>query len=141
MLYDDNLLFSKTKKKKKAATNTYKFKEGTKCYFAGCNLPIIAHHIVFKSSCNKEIVEQEGVMLPVCNHPHHLQSKELSIHGNYEINRVIQVKAQMQWMIRENKTEDDFRKIFGMNFMIYELQARESRWWNEIVFNIQNKRV
>lgn len=80
------------------------------CYVCGTTYNLHDHHI-FEGFANRKLSEREGLKIWLCGRHHNL-SRE-GIHQNRELDLKIKKMAQEKWQEKNNKTKEDFIKIFG----------------------------
>jgi len=68
------------------------------------------HHLVF-GTANRKISDREGLTINLC-HTHHMR---LHQHGEYK--EELQQLAEKTWLEHNNKTIEDWLKIFDKNYL------------------------
>ena len=83
------------------------------CYICGTTFNIHKHHIY--GGANRSKSERDGCWCYLCA-PHHNMS-DSGVHFNRERDLNLRRTCQKLWMEAYNKTEDDFIKEFGRNYL------------------------
>ena len=89
----------------------------THCFLCGMNAnlePLDLHHIFNKSDKKKS--EQYGLMVYLHHSKCHIFGKN-AVHQNAKVNNALKAKAQQAAMLYYGWTVDDFRNIFGKNYL------------------------
>lgn len=89
----------------------------TKCFLCGRNAnlgPLDCHHIY--GAANRKKSEKYGLKVYLHHNQCHIFGKN-SVHRNNEINRALKAKAQQKAMEYYGWTVDEFRNIFGKNYL------------------------
>ena len=87
------------------------------CFLCGKNAsfePLDCHHIYGAS--NRKKSELYGLKVYLHHNECHIFGKN-SVHQNARINRELKARGQLMAMDTYGWTEDDFRKIFGKNYL------------------------
>lgn len=87
--------------------------EEKRCYICGSYQWIEIHHIF--GGANRKISEKYGLKVPLCHYCHNEPPN--GVHQNKEIRRRLQARVQKIAMKHYGWDEDDFRKIFGRNYV------------------------
>lgn len=85
-----------------------------RCYFCGCTHNLEEHHC-FNGNADRPKSEEYGLKIWVCR-LHHTESRN-SIHRNAETQKTIKQMAQKKAMEYYNWNEDEFRQVFGKNYL------------------------
>lgn len=91
--------------------------DNTHCFLCGMNAnlePLDLHHIFNK--CDKKKSEKYGLMVYLHHDKCHIFGKN-AVHQNAEINNALKAKAQKNAMDYYGWSVDDFRNIFGKNYL------------------------
>ena len=85
------------------------------CYFCGSEQNLEEHH-VFYGTANRRISEVHGLKVYLCAECHR---GTYGVHGKYghEKDPSLKMAAEYAWMKHYNKTEDDFIRIYGKNYL------------------------
>ena len=84
------------------------------CYICDTTKWLEEHH-VFEGTANRKLSEKYGLKIYLC-HRHHNEPPN-GIHFDKLLRDRIKKQAQIKFMKYYNKTEDDFIKIFGKNYL------------------------
>ena len=90
----------------------------THCFLCGMNAnlePLDEHHVW--GGANRKKSEKYGLKVYLHHGKCHIFGKD-SVHQNAEINKAVQAMAQRIAMRHYGWTEDEFRKIFGQNYIL-----------------------
>lgn len=85
-----------------------------RCYICGSTIWLECHH-VFGGNPNRKLSEQYGLKVWLC-HDHHNEPPN-GVHFNAELRQRLQAKAQRKAMEHYGWTEDQFRAVFGKNYI------------------------
>lgn len=88
----------------------------THCYLCGMNStiePLDEHHI-FSGHANRKLSERYGLKVYI----HHSKCHLEGVHKNAEMNKALKAVAQQIAMNYYGWSVDDFRNIFGKNYLI-----------------------
>ena len=91
--------------------------DNTYCYLCGMNSnlePLDLHHVFNKADKKKS--EKYGLMVYLHHSKCHIFGKN-SVHQNANVNRALKAKAQEKAMEYYGWSADDFRNIFGRNYL------------------------
>ena len=83
------------------------------CFICGSQRWLECHH-VFGAGCRK-LSEKYGLKVWLCHYCHN--EPPHSVHHNAKINQSLKEKAQKVAMEHYGWAVDDFRKIFGKNYL------------------------
>ena len=92
------------------------------CFFCGrpadCN-----HHLIFGTS-NREVADQDGVTVPICNECHNTGKVTGRIHDNPMAEKLSKMLGQLAWENRHieagmhpEMARELFRKRYGKSFV------------------------
>jgi len=81
------------------------------CYI--CGAPAALHHVIPSSRRNASSIE--GCWVFLC--PVHHQDPTYGVHSDREFDRRLREQCQRLWMERNDATVDDWRAIFGVNYL------------------------
>lgn len=84
-----------------------------RCYECGSTQNLHKHHIFFGP--NRNISDREGCWIYLCGYHHNLS--DAGIHKDHEFDVRIKKLCQEKWMEIHGATVDDFRKVFGKNYV------------------------
>lgn len=84
------------------------------CYICGSRIWLECHHI-YGGNPNRKLSEKYGLKVWLC-HGHHNEPPN-GVHFNAELRRRLQAKAQKIAMNHYGWTIDQFREIFGKNYL------------------------
>jgi hypothetical protein len=84
------------------------------CYLCGGGNTLDEHHIF--GAANRKKSEKYGLKVYLCHHSCHIFGKN-SVHQNSEINSTLKAEAQKKAMEYYGWSVDDFRNIFGKNYL------------------------
>lgn len=91
--------------------------EARECYLCGRNGNgdrLEAHHIFGGS--NRKHSEKYGLVVWLCGERCHRNGKN-AVHRNVETQEMLHQYGQRKWMRENNGSIDDFRQIFGKNYL------------------------
>ena len=81
-----------------------------------CKTPYNLHvHHVFEGTGRRRISDDEGLTVYLC--PFHHNASNHSVHLNKELDLKVKRWAQKKWQDHNNKTEEDFIKRMGKNYL------------------------
>lgn len=89
----------------------------SKCFICGqnpCGDPLDCHHCF--GGANRDLSEKYGLKIYAHHEKCHIFGK-MSIHQNVEVNKKVKAIAQKKAMEYYDWSVDDFRKIFGKNYL------------------------
>lgn len=89
----------------------------TVCFLCGKNAnlePLDCHHIF--GAANRKKSEKYGLKVYLHHHQCHIFGKD-SVHKNNEVNQALKAQAQQMAMEYYGWTVDEFRNIFGKNYL------------------------
>lgn len=84
------------------------------CFLCGSNQWLEEHH-VFGGIGRRKISEKYGLKVYLCHYCHNEPPK--GVHHNSESRKALQQYAQTKAMARYGWSVDDFRNIFGKNYL------------------------
>lgn len=84
------------------------------CYICGTTTWLEEHHI-FEGTANRKLSEKYGLKIFLC-HKHHNEPPD-GIHFDSWLRDRIKRESQIKFMEHYNKTADEFRIIFGKNYI------------------------
>lgn len=73
------------------------------------------HHIFF-GTANRQLSEKDGLKVWLCQY-HHRGTKGVHGKDGHELDEKLKSIAQMFYMQRYNKTEDEFIERYGKNYL------------------------
>ena len=73
------------------------------------------HHIFF-GTANRQLSEKDGLKVWLCQY-HHRGTKGVHGKDGHELDERLKSIAQMFYMQKYNKTEDEFIKRYGKNYL------------------------
>lgn len=82
-----------------------------------CGRTNINKHEIFYGEKNRELSKKYGLVIPLCEAYHHNQYQSKGIHFDAELCKKWHIKGQEAFMEHYNKTADEFRQIFGKNYI------------------------
>lgn len=85
-----------------------------KCYICGCYNFLEEHHI-FGGNPNRKTSEQFGLKVYLCHYCHNEPPN--GVHHNAQVNQLLKSEAQQAAMLYYGWSKDDFRRIFGKNYV------------------------
>ncbi len=85
-----------------------------KCYICGCHNWLEEHHI-FNGNPNRKISEKHGLKVWLCHNCHN--EPPHGVHHNRENALKLKAEAQEAAMLYYGWSKDEFRKIFGKNYL------------------------
>lgn len=88
--------------------------EERRCFICGSHQWIEIHHI-YPGVANKKLSEKYGLKVPLCHYCHNEPPN--GVHFNKAIRRKLQAYAQKKAMKHYGWSIDDFRAIFGRNYL------------------------
>jgi len=101
------------------AAHSYYNDDYPTCFLCGRNGmtdPLERHHVFGGTGGNKPKSEKYGAIVYLCKHRCHNGSKD-SVHKNVQRMRELHQYWQRRLMVENNWTEDDFRAVFGVNYL------------------------
>lgn len=84
-----------------------------RCYICHSCEMIEIHHVF--GGANRKISERYGLTVPLCHYCHNEPPN--GVHQNKEIRKKLQKKVQKFAMLRYGWSVEDFRKLFGKNYL------------------------
>jgi hypothetical protein len=87
------------------------------CFICGMNRnlePLDCHHVF--EGVNRKMSEKYGLKVYLHHSKCHIFGRE-SVHGNAGVNRALKARVQQVAMEHYGWSVDDFRKIFGKNYL------------------------
>lgn len=85
-----------------------------RCWVCGITSPLHLHHVVGGSG-KRAISDREGLTIWLCPYHHNMSDK--GIHFDKELDLRVKQMAQMEWMQQNNKTIEDWIKLFRRNYL------------------------
>jgi|LGVF01.2.fsa_nt_gb hypothetical protein len=82
-----------------------------------CGSPHIQKHEVFYGTANRKKSIEYGLVIPLCYAHHNKDKQSGSIHFNPDFDLEQKQKAQKIAMEKYGWTIEDFRKVFGKNYL------------------------
>ena len=119
-----SLMFPKPKDKKKQpkkdkVADSRRFSilvdDLTRC--AECGRRNVNLHEVFFGTANRSLSKKYGLVVPFCEELHHNQADSKGVHFDSKLDKKWKKKAQRVFMKHYNKTKDEFKSIFGKNYL------------------------
>lgn len=89
----------------------------TVCFLCGRNAnlePLDCHHVF--GAANRKKSEKYGLKVYLHHHQCHIFGKD-SVHKNNEVNQALKAQAQQKAMEYYGWTVDEFRNLFGKNYL------------------------
>lgn len=83
------------------------------CLVCGTTQNLHKHHIF--GGANRRKSERDGCWCYLCA-PHHNMS-DMGVHFNKELDTRLKQRCQIKWQEVYNKSEDDFIKEYGRNYL------------------------
>ena len=83
------------------------------CFICGTTFNLHKHHIF--GGANRSRSEKDGCWCYLCASHHNMSSK--SVHFNKEIDLQLKKVCQTAWEITYNKSDLDFIKAYGRNYL------------------------
>ena len=90
--------------------------ETKECFICKTKYGLQYHHVVFGAG-KRQLSEREGLTVWLCRE-HHTGSN--GVHLNHDLDLQLKQIVEKRWMEVNNKTEEDFIKIFGKNYLTIE---------------------
>jgi len=112
----------KTNRPKKDTRYSIITADMTKCIECG-KKPIQKHEIFYGTGKRKKSI-QYGLVIPLCEEIHH-NGNAIGIHKDKELDTKWKIIGQKAFMQHYNKTTDEFREIFGKNYIKGEKDGNE----------------
>ncbi len=84
------------------------------CLICKAQYQLHLHH-VFGGTGKRKISDREGLVVWLC--PFHHNASNHSVHLNRELDLKVKRWAEKKWLERNNKTVEDFIKLFGKNYL------------------------
>ena len=81
-----------------------------------CGRSIVELHEVFFGGRNRNKSIEDGLVIPLCKKYHH-QGNLVGIHKDKELNLKYKKIAEFIWLKHYNKTEEEFIKRYGKNYL------------------------
>ena len=90
-------------------------KTSKSCFFCGSEQNLERHHALH-GTANRKRAEEFGLWAWCCTECHR---GTYGVHGKngHDKDMTLKMAAEWAWMNYYNKTEDDFRKVFGKNYL------------------------
>ena len=85
-----------------------------KCFLCGRVCHTEVHHLLFGMG-NRKLSEQYHLTVNLCPECHRTGPK--AVHNNAEVANSLRAYGQKQWMEKTGGSIDDFRRIFGKNYL------------------------
>lgn len=82
-----------------------------------CGRPKVNKHEIFFGTANRQISKNYGLVIPLCEEIHHNQYACKGIHFDKNLCDEWHRIGQEKFMEYYNKTIDEFRGIFGKNYL------------------------
>ena len=82
------------------------------CYV--CGSPDVVEHHIFFGTANRTLSDKYGCTVYLCP-PHHTGSE--GVHFRKELDLKLKRLCQERWEEVNNGTHDDFRRVFGKNYL------------------------
>lgn len=89
------------------------FSNNPECYICHDTRVTHVHHIYGAS--NRQISEREGCWVYLC--PYHHNMSDFGVHFDKKLNLDLKQECQRRWMVREGKSTEDFRMLFGRSYL------------------------
>ena len=92
-------------------------KDKAHCFLCGMNAnlePLDCHHVY--GGANRKISEKYGLKIYIHHSKCHIFGKD-SVHQNAKVDRTVKAVVQEKAMRHYGWSVDDFRKIFGKNYV------------------------
>lgn len=110
------------------------------CYICG-RYAEAEHHLIFGSS-QRELCEDDGIKIPICNCCHNMGEITYRIHDNPEAERLSKIFGQLIYE-REIGTRESFIKRYGKSYMAKFPENiggnhMAQRIWGKIIEEIPN---
>lgn len=83
------------------------------CYICGTTQNLHRHHIFF-GTANRSISEADGCVVYLCQR-HHTGAS--GVHGNRKIDLTLKARCEEAWLIKYDKTIEDFIARYGRNYI------------------------
>lgn len=80
-----------------------------------CGNPNVHKHHVFGGVGRRPISEREGCWVYLC--PQHHNMSNAGIHFDKQLDLRVKELCQRRWMDKNGKTPEDFRQLFGINYI------------------------
>lgn len=84
------------------------------CFICKTKKKLQCHHIFFGKGC-RQLSEEHGLKIWLCFN-HHVGTKN-GVHFNKKLDNELKNLAENVWLEKNNKTTNDFIKIFGKNYL------------------------
>ena len=84
------------------------------CFICSSQKWLECHHI-FNGNPSRTLSEKYGLKVWLCHYCHN--EKPYGVHHNANVNQCLKAKAQKVAMEHYGWTVDDFRRIFGKNYL------------------------
>lgn len=85
------------------------------CLICNETLNLHIHEVFFGRNGNRDLSIREGLCVSLC--PYHHNASNHGVHLNRELDLKIKCWAEKKWLEHNNKTIDDFRALFGKNYI------------------------
>lgn len=82
------------------------------CFF--CQTPLNLHYHHIFGGRNRKIADQDGCGVYLC-FDHH--TGDHGVHTHPEIDKVLKAKCQIAWMVRYDKSVEDFIERYGKSYL------------------------
>lgn len=80
-----------------------------------CHSPQAVRHHIYGGNGRRPISDREGCWIYLC--PAHHNMSEFGIHFDKELDKAIKEDCERRWCAANGKTPDDFREVFGVNYI------------------------
>lgn len=88
-----------------------------KCIECGREHCEINLHEIFYGTGKRKLSMKYGLVIPLCTVSCHNQVNSIGIHFDKQMCDKWVIKGQKKYMKHYNKTKDEFRKVFGKNYL------------------------
>ena len=85
------------------------------CYVCKSTIPLEYHHVFFGGR-NRKKSDEDGLIVTLCPE-HHRGTKGVHGKNGHELDIKLKQEAERTWMEYYNKTEEDFIKRYGKNYL------------------------
>ena len=83
------------------------------CYICGTTLNLHLHHI-FYGTANRKLSDADGCVVYLCQRHH---TGAAGVHFNRKVDLTLKTRCEKAWLIKYNKTIEDFIKRYGKNYI------------------------
>lgn len=80
-----------------------------------CGSPYVHLHHIYGGSGRRSVSDREGCWAYLCPAHHNMSSS--GVHFDRDLDLRLKEDCERRWCDRNGKTKDDFRAVFGINYL------------------------